>query len=32
MVTYNANLNEVLVCWEDYGNGADYDLVCNSVN
>ena len=32
MVTYNANLNEVLVCWEDYSNGADYDLVCNSVN
>ena len=32
MVTYNADLNEVLVCWEDYSNGADYDLVCNTVN
>ena len=31
MVTYNSNLNEFLVCWEDYSSGLDYDLSCNTI-
>ena len=32
MITLNDNLNELLVCWEDYSNGQDYDLFCNSID
>ena len=31
-VTYNQNLNEVMVCWEDYRSGAYYDIYCNSIS
>tara|TARA_B100000676_G_scaffold60235_1_gene59559 strand:- start:4882 stop:8007 length:3126 start_codon:yes stop_codon:yes gene_type:complete len=31
-VTFHHDLNEVLVCWEDYSNGQDYDLACNTVD
>ena len=32
MLTHNRDLNELLVCWEDYSNGQDYDLLCNTIN
>ena len=32
MVTFNETLNELLVCWEDYSNGQDYDLFCNTID
>lgn len=31
-ISYHDELNEILVCWEDYSNGQDYDLFCNTVN
>ena len=31
-VTFHDDLNEVLVCWEDYSSGEDYDLNCNTVD
>ena len=31
-ITYHDTLNEVLVCWEDYESGIDYNLACSTVN
>ena len=31
-MSFHSNLNEVLICWEDYSNGQDYDLACNTVD
>ena len=29
---YNSNENEMLVCWEDFVSGSDYDLLCRSID
>ncbi len=29
-LTFNPVENEVLVCWEDYENGLDFDIFCNT--
>ncbi len=31
-ITYNETTNEMLVCWEDFRSGADYDIYCKTVN
>ena len=31
-ITFHDSLNEVLVCWQDYSSGENYDLNCNTVN
>ena len=32
MAIFNESLNELLVCWEDYSNGEDYDIFCNTIS
>ena len=31
-ISFHNDLNEILVCWEDYSSGQDYDLLCNTVD
>jgi len=31
-ITYNEQLNEIMVCWEDYRSGIYYDIYCNTVH
>jgi len=31
-LAYNESQNEVLVCWEDYENGIDFDILCVTVD
>ena len=31
-ITYNSILNEIMVCWEDFRNGLDYDIYCATIN
>ncbi len=30
-ITYNEQSDEVLVCWEDFVNGSDYDIFCTII-
>lgn len=29
---YNSNENEILVCWEDFVSGSNFDLLCQSID
>jgi hypothetical protein len=31
-LTYNSVNNEIMVCWEDFRNGSDFDVYCVAIN
>ena len=31
-LAYNSVANEIMVCWEDFRNGTDFDVYCSTVN
>ena len=31
-LTYNGNANEIMVCWEDFRNGTDFDIYCSTID
>jgi len=32
VITYNDSLDEIMVCWEDFRNGTDFDIFCSSID
>ena len=31
-ITYNEELNEILVCWQDFSSNIDFDIFCSTIN
>ena len=31
-ITYNSDSQEIMVCWEDFRNGTDFDIYCSIID